>query len=683
MGMTACRGSHWLVWAALLVCGAVNGRLCAQTDGDIRLAFATGNTGAHVRSSPALDADGILYVGVSFNKSGRLLAIDPDAKTVKAGWPAAGFVTPETVESSPAIGPDGTIYFSCYDGYLYALRKENGALKWKRRIGVYSTSSPAIRIEGASAVIYIGSTGVSGDGSSGDNGLHAFSPDGTQLWTFRTKDGVESSPAIGPDGTIFFGSSDNSINAVNPDGTLKWSKFTASSVVSSPAIGADGTVYVGSYDGYFYALLPERGEVKWRFQVDDVIHSSPALGPDGTVYFGALNKNFYALNPADGSLRWSPISTGGLIFSSPAVRSDGVVIFGSDDGVVRALYEEDGRTKWAKFLSAEYVESSPVIAKDGSVYVGSTDGKLYGFFGSGAVASTYSRWPMFRRGEAHAGAAPVAAVGGRLVNLSTRAQAGDGNTLIAGLVAGGAGAKNYLIRGVGPSLAELFSVPNPLSDPALTIRSNGSNVALFANDDWGLANNVARIRLAFAAVGAFPLGEGSKDAAVLGLLEAGLYTAVLSGATGDTGIALIEAYDADPNTSGARLINLSTRAQVGRADDQSLIAGLVVGGTAPVRLLVRGVGPGLAGFGVNGILARPELKVFSGASVVLTNVGWTSSVLRGDMAGAAKVVGAFPLAAESADCAAIVTLQPGAYTIQISGVNGSAGEALVEVYLLP
>jgi hypothetical protein len=187
-----------------------------------------------------------------------------------------------------------------------------------------------------------------------------------------------------------------------------------------------------------------------------------------------------------------------------------------------------------------------------------------------------------------------------------------------------------------------------------------------------------------ATVGAFALPAGSKDAVVLGSLAGGLYTASVDSPPGDTGVALVEAYDAEPNATGARLVNLSTRAQVGTGDN-ILIPGLVVGGSDPLRVLVRVVGPGLTAFGVDGALARPTMSVFFGAkgNLMLTNTGWSVGVLKGDIAGAAVVVGAFPLADGSTDCAALMTLSSGAYTIQVSGVGSTTGEALVEVYVLP
>ncbi|MBN1277085.1 MAG: PQQ-binding-like beta-propeller repeat protein, partial [Deltaproteobacteria bacterium] len=68
-------------------------------------------------------------------------------------------------------------------------------------------------------------------------------------------------------------------------GTQKWAFQAGDDVNSSPAIGSDGTVYVGSYDNKVYALNPN-GTKKWAFQAGDRVWSSPAIAPDGTVYVG-------------------------------------------------------------------------------------------------------------------------------------------------------------------------------------------------------------------------------------------------------------------------------------------------------------------------------------------------------------------------------------------------------------
>jgi len=94
------------------------------------------------------------------------------------------------------------------------------------------------------------------------------------------------------------------------------------------------------------------------------------------------------------------------------------------------------------------------------------------------------------------------------------------------------------------------------------------------------------------------------------------------------------------------------------------------------------VGPGLVPFGVEGVLERPRLSLFSGSALVRSNVVWSPAPDAADLSGAARATGAFPLAAGSADAALTVVVSPGPYTIHVAGVDGSAGEVLTEVYVL-
>ena len=81
-------------------------------------------------------------------------------------------------------------------------------------------------------------------------------------WAFKTGFFVDSSPAIGSDGTIYVGSRDNNLYAINPDGSKKWNFKTRFEVSSSPAIGSDGTIYVGSEDNYLYAIEETYKDIK-------------------------------------------------------------------------------------------------------------------------------------------------------------------------------------------------------------------------------------------------------------------------------------------------------------------------------------------------------------------------------------------------------------------------------------
>jgi hypothetical protein len=267
---------------------------------------------------------------------------------------------------------------------------------------------------------------------------------------------------------------------------------------------------------------------------------------------------------------------------------------------------------------------------------------------------------------------------GRLINLSVRTMAGaDANTLIVGFVVSGAGGRSLLVRGVGPTLAN-FNVDGVLADPRITLFSGASQMAM--NDDWSQATNAATISATSSSVGAFPLQVGSRDSAWLNMVATGGYTVQVAGAGGSTGVALMEAYDAGGGIS-ARLANVSARSAVGTGAG-ILIAGFVVHEGA-CRILVRAVGPGLAPFNVPGALGDPQLQIFRDTQLVAENNDWGAAANAGVLAATGQSVGAFALPAGSRDAVLLVTLTPGAYTAQVSGVNGTTGVALVEVYEVP
>jgi hypothetical protein len=362
-----------------------------------------------------------------------------------------------------------------------------------------------------------------------------------------------------------------------------------------------------------------------------------------------------------------------------------VIVIGADDGYVRAFNPANGALRWQfdPGPRRDLIESSPIVAPDGSIYIGSLDGFLHKINGNGSPLSRVSTWPAFQRDAARNGRALTVSGAGRLLNLSTRAQLGGGATLIAGFYMLGGGPRVHLLRGIGPTLAQ-FGVAG-LPDPRLQIFSGPSSIG--GNDNWGDNAGGFSVPDTSAAVGAFPLPEGSRDAAIVLPLGPGLYTTHITSVDGRGGVVLVEAYDAPAGDAATRLLNVSTRGQVGVGAD-ALFAGVAVGGTGRTRLLLRAIGPGLAQFGVGGVLARPTLSLFArqpdGTQRLLrTNTGWATENANYDVAAAAWLVQAFPLLETSADCAMVATVEPGNYTIQVSGVGGTTGEALVEIYVLP
>jgi hypothetical protein len=250
--------------------------------------------------------------------------------------------------------------------------------------------------------------------------------------------------------------------------------------------------------------------------------------------------------------------------------------------------------------------------------------------------------------------------------------------LIVGFVAGGSGSKRVLVRGVGPTLGQApFNVAGVLADPVLRLYDEG--VLRTENDDWSGGATATLISATAAQVGAFPLPNPSKDAALVADLEPKGYTAHVTGNAGGVGVALVEAYDAG-GTGAARLRNVSARSRVGTGGD-ILIAGFVVV-EGRQTLLIRGPGPtlGAAPFNVPGVLADPQLRIFRGSTVVAENDDWSKASNAAQIASVAAQVGAFALQAGGRDPAMVVTLPPGAYTAQISGVGATTGVALIEVY---
>ncbi len=218
----------------IIYIGTSMGLKAVNPDGTERWTF---NTNGDVASSPALSPDNVIYFG---DDSWKFYAIDRSGNELWTNDTG-------TIVSSPSVTSDSWhIYVGCNNGQFYSLSK-NGFGEWFNFTSgdIYFTC-PAVDSVG---VVY----------TPGGDSLDAYKPDkyhtdGELIWRFQTGNTIYSSPAIGSDGTIYFGSNDNNIYALSPDGTKKWNITTGGSVRSSPAIGSDGCVYIGSNDNYLYKI---------------------------------------------------------------------------------------------------------------------------------------------------------------------------------------------------------------------------------------------------------------------------------------------------------------------------------------------------------------------------------------------------------------------------------------------
>ena len=105
-----------------------------------------------------------------------------------------------------------------------------------------------------------------------------------------------------------------------------------------------------------------------------------------------------------------------------------------------------------------------------------------------------------------------------------------------------------------------------------------------------------------------------------------------------------------------------------------MIGGFIIQGSGARTVLIRAVGPTLANYGVADALANPKLDLYSGPTVIASNDDWQSA----DNATAIQATGLAPL--NQLESALLLTLQPGAYTAIVSGVNSGTGVGIVEVF---
>lgn len=135
----------------------------------------------------------------------------------------------------------------------------------------------------------------------------------------------------------------------------------------------------------------------------------------------------------------------------------------------------------------------------------------------------------------------------------------------------------------------------------------------------------------------------------------------------------VAADQVSPGKARGRLSNLSVRSFAGTGD-QTLIAGFSITGSGASPFVLRGVGPSLARFSVNGILPDPLIELYDSRQVLVRSNDNFSGVDDG------RSIGAFVLDDGARDAVISTVLEPGAYTLEVKGVGSTTGEALAEVY---
>jgi hypothetical protein len=164
---------------------------------------------------------------------------------------------------------------------------------------------------------------------------------------------------------------------------------------------------------------------------------------------------------------------------------------------------------------------------------------------------------------------------------------------------------------------------------------------------------------------------------------AGNYLVTISATNSSGTTSTVVTFSIADASASSHILNFSARALSGTGSD-TLIVGFVTSGDGK-NLLIRGVGPGLAAFGIPNALTETTLTLFNAdGSVNATDSGWqVNSSGQNDgavIASTASTVGAFALASGSLDSALLVTVNNGAHTTGLLTTSGPAGVGLLEIY---
>lgn len=548
--------------------------------------FWTFETGSLISASPSVADDGAIYFG---GADGFLYGLNSDG-TLK--WEV--FVGGE-LDSSVAIGISGELYVASSEGIVYSFDASGQE--------IWSFDLPEEPGAADRETLIISSCMLSGTGELyvGSNNYFLYAldtDDGSVLWSFETAGEIDTSPTMSIDGNILVSARDGFVYSVNTDGGLAWKTDIGVNFYASALVDEVGRIYVSSYvsDTLSYLnLLSPDGTILQQLAFSDIIDSSVSLSPEGTLYVGAYDGNLYAFKNGArlSNSVWPKFRQGlasraelkGYVVPTP----DNERLFNISMRGAPMGGEED---VFAGFVVAGAGEKNLLIRGVGpglgaQNVEGFLENPTLGFYGAGGSFADNADWgdssvasslaeEMERVGgfALEAGSSDSADIlslgsglytvimsngGGEggvgllelydadldnseasLSNISIRGRSGLGEeVLIVGFVIQGNLPKRVLIRAVGQGISD--KVNAVLMDPTLRL-FRGQNV-IDSNDDWDAHQERPQLEAYMESSGDLALEEGSGDSALFVWLEPGLYTAIVSGNNGGTGIALVEIYD--------------------------------------------------------------------------------------------------------------------------------------------
>lgn len=313
----------------------------------------------------AIAADGTVFVGV---QDGRLCAVSKkDGKTL---WSFRG---KGDVVSTPALGPEGSVWFATTAGMIYGL-PTNGD---ETHLVKLDESEPIV---GALAIV--------------DHTLVATTTKGTvvavragaiawrrELAASKYNVEVRFGPAAADDGTIFTWGADSELHALSPAGKRVWSRGQLGAPITAPLLGRDSTIYV--IGGAHLHALGAGGAPRWSKPLEEIDENlwgsmgGLAQDLDGNLYLSSMGSDacVHVLSEKDGKpLR--TLQANNWIHAPATTDSDRVAYFGSLMNVY--AYSKNGKQLWNARINGR-VTGPLALGTDGGLYASTDKGFLHAF----------------------------------------------------------------------------------------------------------------------------------------------------------------------------------------------------------------------------------------------------------------------------------------------------------------
>lgn len=335
------------------------------------------------------------------DEAGKIYAVDAAARRLR--WERtleldAGVLNPVVADASPAIGTNGVVYIGAQNGRLYAFDAATGSPRWSHLTGGEIDSTAAI---GADGTVFVAS-----------DRLYALNgQSGARRWSTLPREAPSGyfSPVIGADGTVFVVGT--RLYAVQPDtGAIRWTapSIGGGAAGASPAIDDEGTLYVGAMDTVslrpmLFAVDGNSGVAKWALPTLDIPLGSPVLGLDDRVLIGT-ERRFLAVHRRTGQKLWE-IPAVGPFWGSAAVDAGGTVYL-QTGGKRIAVDGLTGQRRW-ETAGNGWSGASPAIDASGILWI--AQGSLAAI-ATGSTGPAKSPWPKFRgtlSNDGRTGPAPV------------------------------------------------------------------------------------------------------------------------------------------------------------------------------------------------------------------------------------------------------------------------------------